>query len=116
MAEQASNPVASTKPAEPKKPSKIEAMDTTKDGVKAYLDKVAEAQGIAWHSQECHKAAVLLFIMDMLKVHDQETRNQALSVWMKSVPSAFGANASAMSQQLGRETRKEKTNRLYAGM
>lgn len=93
---------------------KVNQIDTTKESVKSYLDKVATKANIEWHGQQAHKIAVLAFILDMLDVKDAPTRDAAMKQW-QATPSAFGANASAMAQTLGRESKKAKTDKLFAG-
>ena len=44
----------------------------------------------------------------------QELRDKAMSVFL-ALPTSLGANASAFSQQLGRETAKAKTEKQFAG-
>ncbi len=51
---------------------KVEQMDTTKDGVKAYLEQAAEIIKQPWYSQQAHKVAVGLFALDCLKINYEE--------------------------------------------
>ena len=76
-------------------------MDTTKEGIKTYLETAASKANVEWHSQQAHKLAVALFFLDCLGIDDQETRNAVGKQWM-ATPSAFGCNSSAMGQALGR--------------
>lgn len=87
-------------------------MDTTKEGIKAYLDEAATKINQPWHSQQAHKIAVGLFALDCLKIEDQEQRNEFMKQW-SATPSSFGANASAMGQALGRPA-KAKAEDLIA--
>lgn len=93
---------------------KIEQMDTTKEAVKSYLDDVASKAGIEWHSQAAHKIAVGMFFLDCLGVTEQADRDAVMKQW-GATPSSFGANASAMAQQLGRESKANKTEKTFAG-
>ena len=97
---------------EEKKESKVEQMDTTKEGVKAYLEQAGEIIKQPWHSQQAHKVAVGLFALDCLKITDQEQRNDFMKQFL-ATPSSFGANASAMGQALGRPA-KAKAEELIA--
>lgn len=89
-------------------------MDTTKEAIKSYLDDVSLKAKVEWHGQDCHKKAVLVWILDMLNITEQEIRDQAMKQWL-ATPSAFGANASAMAQAMGRESKKAKTEKVFAG-
>lgn len=91
---------------------KIEQMDTTKDGVKAYLEQAAEIIKQPWYSQQAHKVAVGLFALDCLGITVQEDRNDFMKQFL-ATPSSFGANASAMGQALGRPA-KAKAEELIA--
>ena len=81
---------------------KIEQMDTTKEGVKVYLEMAAEKHKVLWHSQEAHKVAVGLFAMDSLGITEKADRQAFMTQW-RATPSSFGCNASAMGQALGRK-------------
>ena len=91
---------------------KVEQMDSTKAGVKTYLDMAAGIIKQEWHSQQAHKVAVGLFALDCLKITDQEQRNDFMKQFL-ATPSSFGANASAMGQALGRPA-KAKAEELIA--
>lgn len=98
---------------ENKKAALVDQMDTTKEGCKAYLETAGEKLGLPWHSQQAHKLGVAIFILDCLKIADKEHRNALLAQW-QATPSSFGCNASALGQQLGRESGKAKTAALFA--
>jgi len=93
---------------------KIEQMDTTKEGCKAFLDLAAEKLNEPWHSQAAHKAAVGLWVMDCLNITEQADRDGFMAQWA-ATPSSFGTNASALGQALGRENGKAKTATKFAG-
>ena len=76
-------------------------MDTTKEGIKTYLETAAEKINQPWHAQQSHKVAVGMFTLDCLKITDQDTRNEFMKQFL-ATPSSFGCNASAMGQALGR--------------
>lgn len=92
----------------------MNTQDTTKEAVKARLDKAAVVLKDEWHSQACHKAAVGTFWMDLLEITKPADRDTAMKVWA-ATPASFGANASAMAQQLGRETKKAEIAKTFAG-
>ena len=94
--------------------SKIIQRDTTKESVKAYLDIIAEKDKIAWHSQEAHKKAVGVFCMDAAGITEPAERSAFMKQWL-ATPASFGANASAMGQQLGRPSASAKLTATFEG-
>lgn len=92
---------------------KVEQMDTTKDGIKKYLEEAGTKISQQWHSQAAHKAAVGMFFLDMLGVTDQAERNEAMKQFL-ATPSSFGCNASAMGQALGRPKGASTTESINA--
>ena len=93
----------------------IAQMDTTKEGIKNYLDQAATALKCEWHSQQAHKAAIGLWMLDLMKVENQSERDQFWAQW-GATPSSFGTNASALGQALGRTSSKTKLESTFAGM
>jgi hypothetical protein len=93
---------------------KVEQMNTTKEGCKAYLETAAVGLKQPWHSQLAHKLAVGIWALDCLKIEDQEQRDEFLKQW-GATPSSFGTNASALGQALGRESGKTKLEKTFAG-
>lgn len=93
---------------------KVEQMDTTKEAIKSYLDEVATKTKGEWHSQAVHKIAVMCFILDSLGITDQAIRDAAMKQWLVT-PNAFGCNASAMGQTLGRESSRVKLDKKFEG-
>lgn len=93
---------------------KIVQMDTRKEAIKPRLEAIAKRKNTVWHSQDVHKIAVCAFILDSLGVSDQALRDEAMKQFL-ATPSSFGCNASALGQQLGRESAREKTEKLFAG-
>ena len=83
------------------KTSKVDQMDTTKEGVKVYLESAGEKISQAWYAQQSHKVAVGMFALDCLKIEDQDTRNEFMKQFL-ATPSSFACNSSAMGQALGR--------------
>ena len=79
-----------------------------KSTYKALLTKAGEAVEEPWHSQQSHKAAVCMSFLDLVGVKDKEQRNKIRDSWMKSTPSSFGCNASALAQACGRPTMAQK--------
>lgn len=94
---------------------KIVELNTSKESIKDYLDDVAEATKLEWHSQQAHKIAVGKFWLDQLGITEQADRDAAMKQWVET-PSSFGTNCSALGQALGRESGKAKSAKLYAGM
>lgn len=92
---------------------KIEQMDTTKAGVKAYLELAAEKHKVEWYGQEAHKVAVGLFWLDLMGVTEKEDRKAAMVQWL-ATPASFGANSSALGQALGRPSAKAKLESVVA--
>lgn len=95
------------------KAMKVNQMDTTKEGVKTYLEIAAEQIKEPWYSQAAHKRAVCLWVLDCLEIKDQETRN-AFGKQFMSTPSSFAANASALGQALGRPKAASSTDAINA--
>ena len=80
---------------------KATQLDTTKEGVKAYLDQAAnDYKGAAKQAQ--HKAAVVAFVLDAIGIDDEALRKHALKQ-IAATPSGFGCNHSALEQALGVE-------------
>lgn len=92
----------------------MKTQDTTKDGVKSRLTKVATQAKMLWHQQAVHKIAVGTFWLDMLEITDANKRAEALKQW-DATPSAFGCNSSAMNQALGKESTTQTTEKTFAG-
>lgn len=92
------------------KASVIEMLDTTKAGLKAYLEEAAsklsnEKQKVRPESGQAMRLAVVMFILDTCKI-EGEMRKQAWNQFA-ATHSSFGANASASRQNvLGIEARK----------
>ena len=93
--------------------TKIVQMDTTKEGIKSYLEIAAEKNKVLWHSQEAHKVAVGIFAMDCAGLTEKEDRAAFMKQWL-ATPSSFGSNASAMGQALGRPKASAKLETLMA--
>lgn len=93
--------------------TKIVQMDTTKEGIKAYLEKAAEKHKVLWHSQEAHKVAGGMWVLDCLGIDVKEDRAAFMKQWL-ATPSSFCSNASAMGQALGRPKATEKLATLMA--
>ena len=88
-------------------------MFTTKEEIKTkLLDPIAIQQKAQWHSQGTHKMAVAVWFLDATGVKDAKKREEIMLEWAKT-PSSFGANCSALSQSLGRETEKSKTDKIF---
>lgn len=85
----------------------IEQLDTTKVGIKLYLDSAAETTGKSWNSQESFKLAVFRFIADTAKL-DGELR-QAAWKQFQATPAWFGTNASAGKQALEKAVKTDRT-------
>ena len=77
----------------------VEQMDTTKEGIKGYLEDAAATLRLAPQSGAAHRLAVFRFILDTLKVTDA---NQRKAAWKQfsATPGWFGCNASAARQAL----------------
>lgn len=81
---------------------KAKQMDTTKPAVLTRLQAVAKATGNPDHwAQEIHKLAVCQFVLDCANVTDKTLRDEVMAQFI-ATPSAFGCNASAMNQALGK--------------
>ncbi len=89
-------------------------MDTTKEGVKAYLDDAASKLKCEWHTQEAHKLAVGLFWLDMMGVMDAKERGECLKQWQAASSGGFGSNASQLNQKLGHKGRGERSKELWS--
>lgn len=78
----------------------IESLDTTKDGIKAYLEDAAESRKCPIQSAAAMRIAVVRFILDTCKITDPVMRKQA---WRQfdATPGWFGCNNSAGRQALG---------------
>ncbi len=93
----------------------MKTLATTKEDMKAQLDKVAAKTKLEWHSQAAHKIAVCLFILDSAEIKAQADRDAILKQFM-ATPSSFGCNASALGQALGRPTSAAKVETIFGGM
>lgn len=89
------------------KQSLIEPADTTKEGIRAYLEDAAATVKAEVQSGASMRLAVFRFLMDTAKIRDKEVRNQA---WKQfdATPGWFGCNASAARQALKLQSREEK--------
>ena len=85
-----------------------------KEQIKSKLDAIAKARGVAWHSQEAHKIAACAIVMDLASIKDAKVRDKVMTEWM-ALPSALGANASALAQQLGRPKSADEVAKTFAG-
>lgn len=86
----------------------------TKEQIKAKLEAIAKARNGQWHSQEVHKIAACAIVMDLAKIKDSKERDRVMTEWM-ALPSALGANASALAQQLGRPKAADEVAKAFAG-
>jgi hypothetical protein len=90
------------------KTNKMKTIETSKESIKAnYLDKIANIVKEDWHSQGVHKRAVMAYILDLLEIKDQTSRDAAMEHWVKT-PGGFGTNSSGLGQQLGRPKGESK--------
>lgn len=82
----------------------IESLDTTKAGIRSYLEDAAATRKVEIQSAKAMRLAVFRFILDSMKVMDPVVRKQA---WKQfdATPSWFGCNNSAGRQALGIKTR-----------
>ena len=87
--------------------SLIESLDTTKTGIKAYLEDAALTTKQKLESAKAMRLAVCRFILDSAKISDAELRKQ---IWQQfdATPGWFGCNNSAGRQALGIESKSEK--------
>ena len=77
-------------------------MDTTKEGIKSYVDKAAADFKVAPTSQTAWKVACFRFIADAAEM-DDKTRQEAWKQFY-ATPGWLGTNASAGSKALKYET------------
>lgn len=91
---------------------KSKQMDTTKQGVKAYLDAAAVNTGKAYHSGESMRLATLRFILDAAGIEDAEQR-AAIGKQFMATPGWFASNASACRQAYESKEGKEKVLTTY---
>lgn len=78
----------------------IESLDTTKEGIKAYLEDAAESRKAKPESATVMRLAVVRFVLDSAKVIDHEMRKQCWAQF-DATPGWFGCNNSAGRQALG---------------
>lgn len=92
----------SAKP-EAKPEVKTNMLDTTKDGVKLYLEDAGATFKAMPYSAKAMRLAVVRFILDSAAIEDRELRAK---VWKQfnCTPSWFGCNNSAGRQALGYKT------------
>ena len=92
----------------------IKQMDTTKVGIKEYLDVAAEDTGKLFHSAETMRLAECRWFCDAAGITDVETR-KAIGKQFMATPSWFGTNSSACRQAFeDAATGKEKVLKDYA--
>lgn len=77
----------------------IAMIDTTKAGLKAYLEDAGETLKCKPESGKAMRLAVFRFVLDSAKVEDKEVRNQAWKQF-EATHSSFGCNASASRQNV----------------
>lgn len=85
-------------------------MDAARKAVMiAQLGKIAEARQMQPTSQEVHRLAVCVEILNLCEVKDQKKRDAVLAKWQDEAVygGSFGCNASAFAQLLG--LRQEKS-------
>lgn len=78
------------------------------------LEPIALKMKSEWHKQGVHKAAVGVFWLDLLGIKDPKEREKHMAAWA-ATPSSFGANASALGQELGRPKGTRKVE-AFAGL
>lgn len=77
--------------------SLIEPLDTTKAGLRAYLDEAAITTKSPFHGGAAMRVAVLRFILDSARIHDPLLR-KAIGRQFLATPGWFASNASAARQ------------------
>lgn len=87
--------------------SLIEPLDTTKPGLRAYLDEAALTTKSPFHGGAAMRVAVLRFILDSARIHDPIVR-KAIGKQFLATPGWFGANASAARQAYDVKSAVEK--------
>jgi hypothetical protein len=99
-------------PAPQNKPSLIDdSVDTSKEGVRDYLETAAEKistkdNKVPWHGGLAHKVGFLTMVLDIAKLTGEHRKQVAAKV-MKT-PAWFGCNASQGRQAYEQKTVAEK--------
>lgn len=85
----------------------MNSLDTTKAGIKIYLEDAAKDHKAMPYSAKAMRLAVFRFIADTLAINDKTLRAKAYKQF-QATPGWFGCNNSAGRQALGYESPTEK--------